>query len=199
MLGSLAAAVVGATFFLLDEEVSESTRVDIEITGAPEMVFDWSTDACELEDVPDSPARAFRDSAGNVQLIASHYTTRRMTGRSLDALDHRCDVVMQSGQDPRPEQFDDREWITATYTADGRRVFALVHEEFQGHRHAGRCNSGDYFKCWYNAITFAISTDAGRSFRDGRTPPDHLVASIPYGYTPDAGPYRAVSAQQHHP
>jgi hypothetical protein len=112
-----------------------------------------------------------------------------MTGPSLDAVNQACDVVMGSAEDPRPEQFNDREWLTATFTADGRRVFALLHEEYQGHRHAGRCASGEYFKCWYNAITFAVSTDGGRSFRNGRKPPDHLIAGLAYRYKPDVGPY----------
>jgi hypothetical protein len=183
------ASILGVTFFLLDDDIQEPVRERIAVTGAQQTVFDWTSDACEPRDIPDSPARAFRDAAGNVELIASHYVTRRMIGPSLDAVDHQCEVVMGSAEDPRPEQFNDREWLTAPYTADGRRVFALLHEEYQGHRHAGRCASGNYFKCWYNAITFAVSTDGGRSFRNGRIPPEHLVASVPYRYTPDVGPY----------
>jgi hypothetical protein len=112
-----------------------------------------------------------------------------MSGSSLSTLEHSCAVVMASQEDPRPAQFNDREWLTSMFTTDGKRVVALLHEEYQGNRHAGRCPSRDYFKCWYNAITFAVSTDGGRSFQNGRTPPNHLVASVPYRYRRDAGPF----------
>jgi hypothetical protein len=160
----------------------------VEITGPEEVVFDWSQDACGPDDIPDIPARAFRDAQGRVQLIASHYTNRRMSGPDLDHLRHDCGVIMPSHYDPEPARFDDREWIHSTYTPDGTSVFALVHEEYQGHTHPGRCPSGGYFKCWYNAVTLAVSTDGGASFEHAAPPPNHLVAGIPYPYVPDSGP-----------
>lgn len=156
--------------------------------GSEEVVFDWSRDACEPVDIPDSPARAFRDARGRVQLIASHYVVRRMIGPRLDDLRRDCRILMRSHEDPDPANFDDREWITSLYTADGTTIFALVHMEYQGHRHPGRCPSGEYRDCWYNAITFALSTDVGDTYRHAR-PPAHLVASAPYPYVPGRGPY----------
>jgi hypothetical protein len=160
----------------------------IEIMGPEQTVFDWSRDACEPRDIPDAPARAFRDAAGHVQLIASHYVSRRLVGSDLDHLRHPCDVIMRSGYDPRPQGYDDREWIASTYTRNGKTIFALVHEEYQGYQHPGVCPSGELLKCWYNAITFARSDDGGRSYRqpDGAA---KLVAAAPYRYEPDAGAY----------
>jgi hypothetical protein len=160
---------------------------EVKITGQKEVVFDWSQDACEPDDIPDTPARAFRDAQGRVHLIASHYTNRRMTGPDLDHLTHDCGVIMSSHYDPDPATFDDREWIHSTYTPDGTTVFAFVHNEYQGHTHPSRCPSGEYFACWYNAVTLAVSTDGGASFEHA-LPPGHLVASIPYPYVPDSGP-----------
>ena len=57
-----------------------------------------------------------------------------------------------------------------------------------GDKHVGRCPSGDRQACWYNSITLARSTDGGRTFSQ-RAPPGHLVASVPYPYEPDAGPF----------
>jgi hypothetical protein len=160
----------------------------VAIVGAEQTVFDWSRDACEPRDIPDAPARAFRDSSGRVQLIASHYVNRREIGPDLDRLTHRCEVIMRSDFDPQPQDYDDREWIASTYTRDGSTVYALVHEEYQGYNHPGECASGELLKCWYNAITFARSDDAGRTYRQVAAPAK-LVATAPYRYEPDAGSY----------
>jgi hypothetical protein len=124
-----------------------------------------------------------------VHLIASHYVNRAMTGPDLDHLERRCPVIMRSAYDPRPAEFADHEWIASTYTTDGNTVFALIHDEYQGNKHPGRCPSDVYEKCWYNAVTLARSSDGGNSFTHARVPPGHLVAEIPYRYTPDAGRY----------
>jgi hypothetical protein len=94
---------------------------------------------------------------------------------------------MTSGRDANPASFNDREWIAAPYTPDGRTIYALIHNEYQGNQHPGQCPSGEYFQCWYNALTLAISRDGGLSYQDARPPPRHLVASIPYRYKPDSG------------
>lgn len=184
--------LLGALFWLLGDETPDQVRFDLAIAGEKEIVFDWSRDACSATDIPDLPARAFRDSGGRVQLIVSHQETRRMIGPDLDHVTRDCTVVMASHGDPDPARFDDREWISAVYTQDGETVYALVHNEYQGHRHPGRCPSGDYRQCWYNAITLAVSTDGGRSYAHA-DPPHHLVASIPYRYEPDAGPVGVFS------
>jgi hypothetical protein len=160
----------------------------ISIAGREQTVFDWSRDACEPRDIPDAPARAFRDASGRVQVIASHYVNRRWVGPDLGHVRHRCEVIMRSGYDPRPESYDDREWIASTYTLDGRTIYALVHDEYQGYNHPGACSTGELARCWYNAITFARSDDAGRTYLqpDG---PAKLIATAPYRYVPDAGSY----------
>jgi hypothetical protein len=159
-----------------------------EAYGHEQTVFDWSRDACELMDIPDSPARAFRDQHGRIKLIAPHFTSRFMVGPSLDSVRRRCHVAMQSGLDPDPAKFDDKEWLTSPYTRDGKRIFTLVHQEYQGTTHTGACTSMDYKKCWYNSITLAMSRDGGASF-DQSPPPEQLVASLPYRYQPDVGPF----------
>ena len=161
-------------------------------SGPEEVVFDWTTDHCGQArdyDIPDLPVRAFRDSAGQVQLVSSHHTFPgwRMTGPDLRNVVRDCAEVMHSHESMDPTRFDGYEWIASPYTPDGRTVYALVHNEFQGYRDPARCPSGEYPLCWYNAITFAVSTDGGRSYTHAPAPA-HLVASLPYRYTPDAGP-----------
>ncbi|HEX2180558.1 MAG TPA: hypothetical protein VHL54_13785 [Actinomycetota bacterium] len=189
----IAAAVLLAVLIAL-ATLRRPAPTGVEATVGEEVtVFDYSTDACGRLDLPDTPARAFRDAGGTVNLLASHHVTRRATGPNLDSLTRDCTVVMESHADPRPERFDDREWIASLYTPDGRRVAALVHNEYQGHRHAGRCPSESYRRCWYNSITLAVSEDGGRSFAHAE-PPDHLVAALPERYVPDIGPQGVFSA-----
>lgn len=158
------------------------------IAGSEQTVFDWTGDRCAEDDIPDAPARAFRDDRGRVHLIASHFETRDLIGSDLDRVRHRCRVIFDSHENPNPADYDDREWLAATYTQDGRNVFALVHDEYRGYEHPGRCPSGSYTKCWYNAVTSAASNDGGRSFHHAK-PPSQLVAAIPYRYAPEAGPF----------
>ncbi len=158
------------------------------VLGPEETVFDWTTDRCEDYDVPDVPARAFRDSTRLIHLVATHWTGRQMLGDTLDTLTHDCSVLMDSDLDADPSKFNDKEWLHSFYALDGQTVFALVHNEYQGHTHQGQCNSGNYFKCWYNSVTLARSDDGGMTFSHAPAP-SHLVASIPYQYEPDKGPF----------
>jgi hypothetical protein len=137
---AIAAGLLVATVFVSDRILHggdsaggvASPLRSIEIAGPEQTVFDWSRESCESRDIPDAPARAFHDARGRVQLIASHYVSRREVGPDLGHLAHRCKVIMRSGYNPLPRNYDDREWIAATFTPNGKTVFALVHEEYQG-------------------------------------------------------------------
>jgi hypothetical protein len=165
-----------------------STLRPVAVTGPEQTVFRWSTQACEPRDIPDMPARAFRDFHGKVQLLASHYVSRRAIGPQLASVVHQCPVVLSSGYQADPARFDDHDWIASPYTNDGRNVFALIHEEYHGNEHPGQCASGLYRLCWYNAITAAYSTNGGRSYRIAPKP-RRLIAAGPYRYRPDDGPF----------
>ena len=158
------------------------------VAGSPETVFDWSTDACAHDDIPDSPARAFRNADGEVRLIATHHVNRLLVGPTLDTVRPDCAVVFEAGHDGDPAAYDDRSWLVAPVTADGETVYALVHSEYQGwHRRPDRCRPGRWWEaCWYNVITWAVSTDGGRSFRQP-PPAERLVAALPYRHDPAAG------------
>ncbi|HYN39736.1 MAG TPA: hypothetical protein VES39_10840, partial [Rhodospirillales bacterium] len=158
------------------------------IAGPVETAFRWSTDACSRDDFPDAPARALRTADGEVRLFASHHINRVSAGPSLDRLRHDCRVVYRGAGSDRPQSFDDMAWLISPYTLDGRTIYALVHNEFHGHLRPSLCRSRDYRACWYNALTWAVSTDRGRSFSraDGAAA---LVAAPPYQYEPDSGPY----------
>jgi hypothetical protein len=159
----------------------------VQVVSRPQTVFDWGDSACEPMMYPDLPARAFRDYLGQVQLLISHFDNFRLTGPSLDQLSVDCHPVLLSHRSPLPSRFQDREWIGSIFTRDGKTIWALLHDEYQGNRHPGRCPSHRYYRCWYNAITLARSGDGGRSYAEA-TPPGQLVAAAPRRYRPDAGP-----------
>ena len=147
--------------------------------GTEEMVFDWSSDAMELEDIPDTPARAFIDANGDIQLLATHYINRRMVGSDLDNLVHYPGIIMNSDQDPVPANYNANEWLQSIYVSQDDTVHALVHNEYIGTMYGEY--SGPWMESWYNSITLAESTDNGATYSHASAP-NHLVASIPYTY-----------------
>ncbi len=183
--GALAALiVVGAiTAWRAVQEREPALRV----TGPEVIVFDWSKQACEPTDYPDLPTRALRDSGDAVTLTIPHMTNRRLVGPDFDRLSHPCGATLKSHREADPDRWNDREWVASTWTPDGTTVYALLHNEYQGRRHPGRCPSGVYQRCWWNAVTHAVSTDGGRTFMHA-TPPRHVVLKPSAPYMPDAGP-----------
>lgn len=163
------------------------------VTGPEEVVFDWTTDRCEPEHIPDIAARAFRDASGNVQLTIGHYVNYRMVGPDFDSLVSDCTApVLASDFDPDPSQFNDSEWIGALYTEDGQTVYAVVHNEYRGVTHKaarpGQCPSNDNLTCLDTSFTMAVSTDGGDTFRDIKAPPQHLIATLPFVFDDEGAP-----------
>jgi hypothetical protein len=156
--------------------------------GSTEIVFSWARERCTDDDVPDAPARAFRDRAGAVHMVATHWINRAFTGARLDDVRPDCRILFEGGGDADPAANDDRVWLTAFHTVDGETIVALGHMEYQGHRHPGRCLAGSYLACWRNAVVQLLSTDGGRSFDapggDGRAA---VVATLPDPYDSGVG------------
>ncbi len=162
------------------------TAPEIRLDGAPESVFEWREDACEPNDFVDAPARAFRTADG-VRLFASHFVTRGMSGPDGDHLTHDCAVVFRGGKSPEPADYSDFSWLISPYALGDGKVFALVHNEYQGHRRPERCHAGEYHACWENSVTWAMSEDDGRSFQVA--PADRrVIAAPPWRY--DSGRQR---------
>jgi hypothetical protein len=158
------------------------------LRGPPTAAFDTSKDSCEETDIPDAPARAFRDYTGTIHLIASHSVTRAGLGPTLETAKHDCRVVYRSRHDANAANFDDYTWLTAFYTVDGKRIAALGHMEYHGWEHRGMCaGKSDTAACWYNAETFNVSEDGGFHFERPQ-PPANYVLSLPARYQVDQGP-----------
>ncbi len=158
---------------------------------APEvMVFDWSSQKCEDNDITDEAARAFRDDSGKVQLMTTHFVNYRFIGNSLETLTHPCTKTMSSTSNGDVSKYDAREWLASPWTPDGKNVYALVHNEYQGHLYTGgNCirageTQAERYRCWYNSITSAYSSNSGATFTQSAAP-SHLVATIPYQYAID--------------
>ena len=150
--------------------------------GQVETVFDWSSQKCNEEDIPDTTPQFFIDAEGNVQLIATHYTARRSIGSNLDEVQHKCDVIFNSHYNPVPRMYDDYEWLHSSYTLDGRTIYNIVHTEYQGWNH-NNCQSSSVFDCWWNSLNLAISSDGGAHYFHS-PPPTHNIANSPIDYNP---------------
>jgi hypothetical protein len=172
--------------YLLNVWPAKSAPVSVltlsaEVIGPAQVVFD-TREGCEQIDIPDAPARAFRDDRGVVHLMATHYVARAMIGPSLDHLKHDCRVIYRSPQDSDPSHFRYKNWLFSFYSTDGRRIGALVHSEFDGVEIPGMCATPEAdTNCWWNTVTFAESVDGGYSF-ETPAPPQNLVAALPYRY-----------------
>jgi hypothetical protein len=158
------------------------------IDGPSVSAFNTKKESCELIDIPDAAARAFRDYTGTVHLIASHYITRAGLGPTLETAKHNCQVVYNSHHDGNITDFDDATWLNAFYNIDGKRIVALGHMEYHGWEHPGMCAlKSDTVTCWYNVDTYNMSEDGGYHFARPK-PPGNFFLSLPYKYQPNQGP-----------
>lgn len=150
---------------------------EVDILGEEEIVFDYSVDACETEDIPDGPAQAFRDIDGKIQVIAAHKTAYRLIGDDFNSLTRDCanGPVFTSDDSSSAGSYNNQEWLAGVYTPDGVTIYSIVHNEYKPE---GDIN---WSWSWYNTLTFAVSADTGRSYTHA-TPPDHFLAGIPYQY-----------------
>ena len=167
---------------------SEPPLAAVTLVGPTEMVFSAKRDACDGDDVPDAPARAFRDAEGGIVMFGLHTKNRALRGRDFAALKIDCQPTMPSAGDAEPASYDDASWIAATWSEDGRHVQALVHHEYQANTHPGRCSRKEYLACWYNTVVAASSRDGGRSFERGAPPV--VVAAAPFRQEVGQGRHR---------
>lgn len=155
--------------------------------GPPVVVFDPKRDACDGHDVADVPLRAWRGDDGLIHAFALHYENRRLSGKSLLGLKIECSVAFRGSGDGDPKKYDDRIWIAATWTGDGKAIRALAHHEFQANNHKGRCRYPDYMKCWWNSILDLYSADGGKTFTRARTP---VAMATPFTQEVEQGRHR---------
>lgn len=177
LLLALAAIASGIWPCAAKEPEPGGLRLALDERAAVEPLYHYRRDACDPHDLPDVPARAFRDAQGKIHLLSTNFIHRAMVGDSFATLKKQCDVVYKPAALPQISLYDDKSWLEAFYTLDGITIHALISADYHEYRHSKDCPFGtDINRCWYNVITAALSTDGGRNFRTLREPPAHYVA-----------------------
>jgi hypothetical protein len=151
--------------------------------GEKEVVFDWSAERCEDFDIPDAPANAVRAEDGEIVLFTGNpYLSR---GPNFDAFEKVCDPVFSMADLRTPESYENMEMLWVPYR-EGQSWHVLIHNEFHDTTAPWPCRTGDPTPanpCWYNSITYGVSTDGARSFGKP-VAPAHLVAPAPRLWVP---------------
>ncbi len=104
----------------------------IDISGEPEVVYNWQTDHCGPRELADLPARAIRNAEGQIELYVSSTTNYRLVGADFNSLTPDCNPVMTSDFERDPSRYSYAEWMGAPYTLDGNTVYAIIHQEYHG-------------------------------------------------------------------
>ena len=166
-------------------------QVKVEVVGEPELVMVYRRDSCRAAlgwDLPDMPARALRRPGDEALVLFAGNAPRFyvLVGPDFRNLRRDCSgPVLVSGNSWLPHTFEHQEWILAVYR-EGDVIHALVHNEYHD-PWAPNCKPGftdPSNPCWYNAITYAVSTDGGRSFIQ-LPAPGHVVAAPPLPWSPE--------------
>jgi len=154
--------------------------------GSREVVFDYTTDSCYYFDLPDGPARFVRASDGELVMYSGnaprYYVSR---GSDFNSLTRVCgQPALVSADNTTPQSYENWEWLWVVYR-EGDSWHAFVHNEFHDATSA-TCRVGDSSPsnpCWYNSVTYAVSSDGGRTFTKPNAP-DHVVAPAPNAWVP---------------
>jgi hypothetical protein len=182
-----AASAIAAVLALAPGASAYRFSPDFQPTGPEQTIYDWSSQQCESEGIPDLPTRAFRDASNNVHLLLQHWVNHQFVGPNLNSVALDCRMTLGSNDNADPSMYDDREWVASPYTLDGTTVYALLHNEYLGSQHPGQCST-QFPNCWMNSITLASSTNGGMTYTHVAAP-NHLVGSVPYVYTKDVPSY----------
>lgn len=156
-------------------------------TSRMELVFEWKKNKCSENNIPDSPARAFRSKDGRVFLYATHYDNVALVGNNLNNVTPSCKHKFSASMDKNPENFDARTWLQTFYTEDGNTIYSLGSSDYHG-TWFKNCSRPiiENFDCWWSAIVLSISKDGGDTFSI-KSPPHHIVARAPHKFTHNPG------------
>jgi len=124
-------------------------------------------------------------------MIDGSTITYFMSGPTLLNQTRECTYEFNKTGDPDPAHFASNEFLDSSFAFENGTVVSLLHTEYPGnnYNHTGpgapHCTAGlKYPACWDVSIGLGVSHDWGKTWRHARPPPHHLVASVPYPYTP---------------
>jgi hypothetical protein len=197
-IGRIVVGAIAAACSLLAPGVA--TAQTAQVVGPEATVWDWTSDRCSDGSYADQPARAFRNSSGQVTVtISSSQHNGRMLGPTLNTVvpDKHvsgigCDTTLNPGPtELHPSKYRQNEWINSTYSfPDTNQVYALVHNEWHGSNpdYCSKSSPGDRIEyCHVASVTQIISNDGGDEYQPTATPPNHLAVTLPYRYVRDWG------------
>lgn len=191
ILHALFVALSSGVLSSVDAEAQDS-KIQVRISGAPEVAIPWDRFNCQFGAVADTPSRAYRDAAGMIHFFGTNSKGMALVGSGFDTLKQDCNPVYRSHEKTDPSQFRHYEWVQP-YAIDGNRIFALIHNEFRGLRVAdiapqcpttNRKRNGKLLSCWYASIQRGESNDGGYTFTSPE-PPANFLFGIPYRFAPD--------------
>lgn len=177
--------------FLCTQALGESNENHINIVAdedQTEVFFNWHTDRCFDNNIPDSPARAFHSYDGKVYLYTAHYENVPYIGSTLDNARPACGEYYSAAMDSSPELYNSRIWLQTFYAvAGGKIVYSLASSDYHGIWFKN-CLKVDPKNpgCWSSAVVLANSNDGGRNF-DIAKPPNHIIARSPYLFSKERG------------
>jgi hypothetical protein len=138
----------------------------LESTGQMFTLYDWKTQRCEEEFIPDSPARAFRRADGQVTLISTHRENWSLVGPNFKSLRPNCRPLIRSKANTSANSALGLLWLQGFFTTDGKKIAALVSEDRTAINKSLGCTAPRLSgRCWLNNILAAQSNDMGQSFQ----------------------------------
>lgn len=189
----LSKRVIGLSAFVLGLSIGtvlgwkpDANATEVTVSGPETVLFDSDVSGCDNHHLPDSPARAFRNDRGQMVMFAPNFQNRAFVGYGFNSLKPDCNSRFKAAGKSVPELLDDRTWLQAIYTRDGRDVYALGSASFMPYRHdmpcEGRTKRTD---CWINGLVTLKSSDGGKSFEYLGDPPHHAPFPPPQPYRDD--------------
>lgn len=153
----------------------------ISLVGAPIIVLDHLTD--RLPDaLPDSPATAWKNADGTVNLTIPHSENYRMQGPDLEHLTVDANKIFSSNLqagDIVENHYNYWHWFLAPYTFDGETVYVLTHSEWYACVLVGDCDQGNnQINSWETSNNLLVSRDGGATWAVAGVDREHLVAAL---------------------
>lgn len=158
--------------------------LEVQVTVGPkEVVLDYTMDRCPDNETPDGPARVVRAEDGSLVLFDGRTHVNR--GADFATIKRDCSqLAFYPALMPAPESYQNSEMLWSVFR-EGDRWHVLLHNEYHDPI-AATCQPGNPFPgnpCWYNSVTYAVSTDGARSFTKPGAPA-HTVAPAPNKWVP---------------